>query len=70
MDGGVQLTVSGVGFASSPWLKCAVAQPDPARQFEGHAFRPLEGYKAPSYEGSVYGEHWEGLPARLGIAIH
>ena len=33
MDGGVSLTVQGVGFARSPFLKCAMVQHDPAAQF-------------------------------------
>ena len=29
MDGGVSITLKGLGFAKSPFLKCAVKQPDP-----------------------------------------
>eukprot|EP00959_Pyramimonas_sp_CCMP1952_P101476 2122944-Pyramimonas_sp.AAC.1 len=68
MDGGVQFTLSGVGFARSPWLKCAVAQPDPAGQFSAKA-EPLQGYKSKDYLASEYRDNWKGLPATLAITM-
>jgi hypothetical protein len=37
LDGGVALTVHGVGFARSPFLTCALVQHDPAGQFRRDA---------------------------------
>ncbi|KAK3268674.1 hypothetical protein CYMTET_22835 [Cymbomonas tetramitiformis] len=69
LDGGVLVTVSGVGFARSPFLKCAVDQPDPAMLRNNYP-GPREEFKSKEYEPSFYNSFfWEGLPASMDTLV-
>ena len=80
MDGGVNLTVHGVGFARSPFLKCAMVQHDPVAQFArdaemgtprtSRASSPdaAEDAAVAAVTAGSYSTHWSAPPPEAYVA--
>jgi hypothetical protein len=66
MDGGVPLTVHGVGFARSPFLKCALVQHDPVGQFTRSS--EMGSSAVAAVVAGEYGTHWATPPAEAYVA--
>jgi len=46
LDGNLDVTISGVGFARSPWLKCVSVQPDVRAEYEAKVLAAAKAYEA------------------------
>ena len=62
LDGGATLNVTGVGFARSPFLKCALVQHDPMGQFARHAEVGDVAKGGSAVAAGTYGTHWSAPP--------
>ena len=65
LDGGLDVTLSGVGFARSPWLKCVSAQPDVRAKYEADVLASAEKYEARSTtDSNVYNNFFGSMSTR------
>ena len=65
LDGGMEVTMSGVGFARSPWLKCVSAQPDVRAKYEAEVLASADKYEARTEtDGDVYDNFFRSMSRR------
>ena len=62
LDGGIEVTMAGVGFARSPWLKCVSMQPDVRAEFETKVLEAADKYEArTTTDPSIYDNFFKSL---------